>query len=132
MTGFRRAGRTRLAMALLAVATLSACDDAFLATIPGTDQYIAAQEAAAQAAQEEADWAVAVASVDCKLVSERQYLPVELQTGLTRERVQEILAAKITAGEAVVRADGGYDYTGGPCAPEVPATAEAPAAQVPA
>jgi len=108
----------KLLIVLGATALLSACDDATLATIPGTDQY---QSRLAEVSA----WERAVASVGCRIGTEAQFLPVELQTGLTRARVSEILSQKISAGEAVAMENGGYRYVAGPC---TPAAAAVPAA----
>ncbi len=111
----------KTAFAGIGLLLLAGCDDAFLATIPGTEQYIQLEE-------ERRAWEKAVATVNCRLVSEREYLPVELQAGLTRERVTAILSEKIATGEAQALEEGGYRYVGGPCAPAAPAPAPAPAA----
>ena len=39
-----------------------------------------------------AEFDAAVASIGCRLVTEADYLPVELQTGLSREQVERELA----------------------------------------
>ncbi|KUF09088.1 hypothetical protein [Pseudoponticoccus marisrubri] len=96
--------------ALLVLTALAGCDEQFLETIPGTEEYERRQA-------QIASWEGAVASVGCKLVSEAQYLPVELQSGLTREQVTGILSEKVAANEAVARPEGGYDYVAGPCTP---------------
>ena len=67
----------------------------------------------------------AVASVGCVLQTERQYLPVELQTGLTREQVQEVAAYRIALEEAVALESGGVRLVSGACTP--PAEAPEPA-----
>ena len=58
----------------------------------------------------------AVASVGCTLVTEADYLPVELQTGLTLEQLQEIAAFKVAAKEAVKLENGGIKLITGACA----------------
>ena len=109
-------------LGLGAMAVLTACDDAILVGIPGTEPYEMAQA-------ELAAWDAAVASVGCVMAAEAQYHPVEIQTGLSRERVSEILGRKIAAGEAVERPEGGYRYVSGSC---TPAATPAPESQAPA
>ncbi len=60
----------------------------------------------------------AVASIGCELVGESDYLPVELQTGLTREQVIETAAFRVAAEEAVKLENGGVRLITGSCAPE--------------
>jgi hypothetical protein len=69
----------------------------------------------------------AVASIGCELSTERHYLPVELQTGLTREKVIEVAQYKVTQEQAVSLSNGGVRSVVGSCAPEAPATAAAEA-----
>ena len=111
----------KLCLVLAGFGLLAGCDEATMATIPGTDQFQARQA-------EVTAWEQAVATVKCTLATESQYLPVELQAGLSRERVSEILGQKIAAGEAVALSDGGYRYIAGPCTPAPTQTAAAPAA----
>lgn len=59
----------------------------------------------------------ALASVGCKLETERQYLPVELQTGLTREKLIEVAQYRLTLEEAVSLESGGIALITGACAP---------------
>jgi hypothetical protein len=59
----------------------------------------------------------AVASVGCALVGESDYLPVELQTGLTREQVIQTAAYRVAAEEAVQLESGGVRLITGACAP---------------
>ena len=59
---------------------------------------------------------VAVASVGCKLETERQYLPVELQTGLTRDQLIGISQYKLAVEEAVSLDNGGVKLVTGACA----------------
>lgn len=59
----------------------------------------------------------AVASVGCELVGESDYLPVELQTGLTREQVIQTAAYRVAAEEAVHLEGGGVRLITGACAP---------------
>ncbi|PJE29778.1 hypothetical protein SAMN06297129_2820 [Pseudooceanicola antarcticus] len=58
----------------------------------------------------------AVASVGCVLRTERDYLPVELQTGLTREQAIEMAQYKIATGDAVSLPDGAVQLVVGECA----------------
>ena len=64
----------------------------------------------------------AVASIGCNLDYEADYLPVELQTGLTREQVQQVANYRIAAGAGESTEVGGFRLTTGSCTP----TAEAP------
>lgn len=66
----------------------------------------------------------AVTSIGCTLETERQYLPVELQTGLTREKLQEVAQYRVSRKEAVMLESGGMRLITGSCAPEgtAPAT----------
>lgn len=59
----------------------------------------------------------AVASIGCDLVGESDYLPVELQTGLTRQQVLETAQYKLDAEDAVRLSNGGIRLTTGACAP---------------
>ena len=59
----------------------------------------------------------AVASIGCDLRFESDYLPVEFQTGLTREQVIGISQYKLATEEAVALEDGGVRLVTGPCAP---------------
>lgn len=58
----------------------------------------------------------AVASVGCELVGESDYLPVELQAGLTREETLGITKHMLATGKAVKMPDGGVKLTTGACA----------------
>lgn len=58
----------------------------------------------------------AVASIGCELVVESDYLPVELQTGLTRQQVLEISQYKIAVEQAVKLESGGVKLVTGACA----------------
>ncbi|MBO9464460.1 hypothetical protein J7443_04385 [Tropicibacter sp. R15_0] len=60
----------------------------------------------------------AVASIGCDLVNERHYLPVELQTGLTREKIQEVAGFRIQREEAVALEGGGMRLLTGACTPK--------------
>ena len=69
-------------------------------------------------------WDAAVTSIGCDLVDDSDYLPVELQTGLPREKVQEIAQYKINTKEAVSLTNGGVRLVTGACTPqEAPAEA---------
>jgi len=60
----------------------------------------------------------AVASIGCDLVSETDYLPVELQTGLTRDQVIEVAEFRLASEQAVSLSNGGIRLITGECAPE--------------
>lgn len=64
-----------------------------------------------------ASFDVAVASIGCDLVSESDYLPVELQTGLTRDQVIGTAQFRLANDEAVRLENGGIRLTTGACAP---------------
>ncbi|MFP7570796.1 hypothetical protein [Marivita sp. S2033] len=64
-----------------------------------------------------ANFDMAVASIGCDLVSESDYLPVELQTGLTREQVIETAQFRLATDAAVQLDNGGIRLISGPCAP---------------
>ena len=66
--------------------------------------------------QDIAAYDTAVASVGCNLVGESDYLPVEFQTGLTRQQVLDITTYKLSSGGAARLADGGVKLTTGACA----------------
>ncbi len=63
-----------------------------------------------------ADYEAAVASIGCVLKHESDYLPVELQTGLTREQTLAITKYQLAADRAVSLEDGGVKLTTGACA----------------
>lgn len=67
--------------------------------------------------QDMANFDVAVASIGCELVGESDYLPVEFQTGLTREQVVEIAQFRMASEQAMSLENGGVRLTSGPCAP---------------
>ena len=69
----------------------------------------------------------AVASIGCDLRFESDYAPVELQTGMTREEIQQVAATKVRRGQAAAMADGGVRLTSGPCAEGATPVAAAPA-----
>ena len=58
----------------------------------------------------------AVASIGCEMVSESDYVPVEVQTGLTRQQVLDITAYQLAAGNAENLPGGGVKLTTGACA----------------
>ena len=58
----------------------------------------------------------AVASIGCNLRTEKDYLPVELQTGMTREQVLAMTTYKIANKQAVKLPDGTVQLTTGACA----------------
>ncbi|SNR42595.1 hypothetical protein [Puniceibacterium sediminis] len=58
----------------------------------------------------------AVASIGCDLVSEEDFIPVELQTGMTRAQVQDVAAYKIKTEEGVTLSNGGFRLKTGACA----------------
>jgi hypothetical protein len=58
----------------------------------------------------------AVASVGCVMRVESDYLPVELQTGFTREQVVGLTEYELATGNAVKLDDGGVKLTTGACA----------------
>lgn len=60
----------------------------------------------------------AVASIGCTLETERHYLPVELQTGLTRELLTEVAQFRLAREEAVSTENGGVTLVTGTCAPK--------------
>ncbi|MCM2560860.1 hypothetical protein M8756_02650 [Lutimaribacter sp. EGI FJ00015] len=63
-----------------------------------------------------ADFDAAVASIECRLVTEADYLAVELQTGLPREKVLELAKYKLAADQAQSLESGGIALTTGACA----------------
>ncbi len=60
----------------------------------------------------------AVASIGCDLKFESDYLPVELQTGMSREDILKVAASKVRRGQAVALSGGGIRSTIGACAPD--------------
>lgn len=64
-----------------------------------------------------ANFDTAVASIGCELVGESDYLPVELQTGLTREQVIQVAQYRVAAEAAVSLENGGVRLITGDCAP---------------
>lgn len=58
----------------------------------------------------------AVETVGCQLVSEAEYLPVELQTGLSRSQTTKLASFMVTTNRAVRLPTGGIRLTTGSCA----------------
>ncbi|MCA0921055.1 hypothetical protein [Pseudooceanicola nanhaiensis] len=58
----------------------------------------------------------AVASIGCEMKTERDYLPVELQTGMTREQTIAMGQYLMSRDEAVPLEGGGVKLTTGACA----------------
>lgn len=58
----------------------------------------------------------AVASIGCTLGTEADYLPVEFQTGLSRDQLLAIGKYKLAAEQAVSLENGGIKLTTGACA----------------
>ena len=63
-----------------------------------------------------AEFDAAVVSIGCRLVTEADYLPVELQTGLSRQQVLDIAKYKLAADQAESLESGGIVLTTGACA----------------
>ncbi len=59
----------------------------------------------------------AAATIGCDMVTEADYLPVELQAGMTREQSQDIVGFLLRTDRAVRLEGGGARITSGPCAP---------------
>lgn len=68
-------------------------------------------------AQNAENFDAAVASIGCALKFESDYLPVELQTGMSREEIQKVAASKVRRGHAVALSGGGIRSTVGTCDP---------------
>ena len=64
-----------------------------------------------------ANFDLAVASIGCDLVGDSDYLPVEFQTGLTREQVIETAQFRLATEAAVQLENGGIRLVTGDCAP---------------
>ncbi|MEM6610544.1 MAG: hypothetical protein AAF689_18445, partial [Pseudomonadota bacterium] len=58
-------------------------------------------------ASDVAKFEAAVATVGCQIVTEAEYLPVELQTGLSREQTTKLAAYMVTTNRAVRLSTGG-------------------------
>lgn len=63
-----------------------------------------------------AEYEAAVASIGCEMKHESDYLPVELQAGLTREQTLAITKYQLAADRAVRLPEGGVKLTTGACA----------------
>ncbi|MEQ9260001.1 MAG: hypothetical protein RIG84_13005 [Roseovarius sp.] len=63
-----------------------------------------------------ARYEAAVVSIGCEMKYESDYLPVELQAGLTREQVSAINGYMLARDKAVRLEDGGMRLTTGGCA----------------
>ena len=59
----------------------------------------------------------AVASIGCDLADDSDYLPVEFQTGMPREKLITIAQYKVDQDEAVTLSNGGVRLKTGACAP---------------
>lgn len=60
---------------------------------------------------------LAAATIGCDMVTEADYLPVELQAGLTRAQAQDIVGYLLRTDRAARLESGGVRLTAGPCAP---------------
>lgn len=96
----------RRAALLLAPLTLAACVET-----TGT-------QTGRTPAEDSANFDAAVASIGCDLKFEKDYLPVELQTGMSRDEVLKTAATKVRRGEAVSLQGGGVRSVVGACAPD--------------
>ena len=67
-------------------------------------------------AEDAARFQAAVASIGCDLVDESDYLPVELQTGLTRDQSTAMAGYLLSTDNAVRLSNGGIRVTTGACA----------------
>lgn len=65
---------------------------------------------------QEADYIAAVASIGCEMKYESDFLPVELQAGLSREQVMALNAHMLATDRAVRLPEGGMKLTTGGCA----------------
>ncbi len=63
-----------------------------------------------------AAYMAAAATIGCQMRYESDYLPVELQAGLTREQTQAITSYMLATDRAVKLPDGGVRLTTGACA----------------
>lgn len=104
---------------VLALGALTACDEAAL-------QPIGAGQERFPTGADFASYESAVASIGCEMVSESDYLPVEFQTGFSRDQVLTITSRKLSNEEAVRLSSGGVRLTSGLCAP-APEPAPVPA-----
>lgn len=69
-------------------------------------------------AEDVARFQTAVASIGCELVGESDYLPVELQAGLTRQQATDLVAYHLGTEKAVELESGGVRLVVGECSPE--------------
>ncbi|SEQ39566.1 hypothetical protein [Thalassovita taeanensis] len=67
-------------------------------------------------AEDLANYEAAVASIGCVMFGESDYLPVEFQTGLTREQVIALTQYELAAGKAEKLPEGGVKLITGACA----------------
>ncbi|MFD1344247.1 hypothetical protein [Litorisediminicola beolgyonensis] len=88
-------------------------------TLPLLALGLAACETLPEGIEEEdvARYDAAVATIGCDMVSEADYLPVELQAGLNRQQVLDITAMKVERQEALRLENGGVRVVSGPCTP---------------
>jgi len=66
--------------------------------------------------QDIAEYMTAAASIGCVLKYESDYLPIELQAGLTRQQTIDITTYMTSTDRAVKLPDGGVQLTTGACA----------------
>lgn len=64
-----------------------------------------------------ANYEAAVHSIGCNLITEADYAPVEIQTGMSREQVLNITQFEISAGKAAPIEGGGVQLQTGACSP---------------
>ncbi|MEM6482269.1 MAG: hypothetical protein AAF922_09580 [Pseudomonadota bacterium] len=62
-----------------------------------------------------AQFQAAVETVGCQLVSEAEYLPVELQTGLSRDQTTKLASYMVATDRAVRLSTGGIRLTTASC-----------------
>ena len=63
-----------------------------------------------------AEYELAAATIDCQVVTEADYQPVELQAGLTRQQTTAITSYLLSQGKAERLPGGGVKLTTGACA----------------
>ncbi|MEQ8430166.1 MAG: hypothetical protein RIB69_07030 [Roseovarius sp.] len=63
-----------------------------------------------------ADYTLAASTIGCELKHDSDYLPVELQAGLTRQQALDITSYMLANDKAVNLPDGGVKLTTGACA----------------
>ncbi|WP_111732710.1 hypothetical protein [Roseovarius amoyensis] len=63
-----------------------------------------------------ADYVTAAATIGCEMKYDSDYLPVELQAGLTRQQTLDITTYLLATDRAVNQPDGGVKLTTGACA----------------